>query len=72
MGKLLWKVGVYLQVNVATYIQRGYNCPIRGALKLIWWFCSAVLVVVGECGKIDGVWWYVCGKKFRKNFRLES
>lgn len=46
--------------------------PYKGALKLIWWFCSAVLVVVGECGKVDGVWWYVCGKKFRKNFRFES
>tara|TARA_R100001163_G_scaffold65838_1_gene65546 strand:+ start:940 stop:1080 length:141 start_codon:yes stop_codon:yes gene_type:complete len=30
--------------------KHGYNCPIRGALKLIWWFCSAVLAVVGECG----------------------
>ena len=67
MGELLWKVGVYLQVNVATYIQRGYNCPIRGALKLIWWFCSAVLAVVGECGKIDGV---CVGKNLGKIFGL--
>ena len=53
---------------VVTLHRYACNCPIRGALKLIWWFCSAVLVVVGECGKVDGV----CGKKFRKNFRLES
>ena len=35
---------------VVTLHRYACNCPIRGALKLIWWFCSAVLAIAGECG----------------------
>ena len=67
---MLWKVGVYLQVNVATYTQRGYNCPIRAhlslsggfALRCYWLLANVVKLMVcgGMCvgknlGKIFGL-----------------